>query len=613
MLTRNTLRVPALLCALAILLCALIARPSVEMGLIDDWSYAKSAQVLASTGHIVYNGWATAMLGWQLYFGALVIKLFGFSFTALRWGMVFLAMLTAVLMQRTVVRAGLTEWNATLATLTVVLSPVFLAMALSFMSDIPGLFVLVLCCYACLRALQTPSPKAAATWVCAAALSSALGGSARQIAWLGALVMVPSTLWLLRRERRILLTGGFCWVGAIIIVVLTLHWFYGQPYSLREPLLPPQHGFAQLRMALRLLAVIAPLEIAMLSLALLLSFVPSLVRSRRMLLALLILAGLAPVAEAIHLLRRHWHMKHHDLGIPIAPYAPNNVDVHGLIYSAPLQLGTRPLLLSHNDQLALSLLTLFAVTSLLLVVAGNMIDRRDIEVRSSSRSPPPGVLPLSAEPAGMGSGETQLAPALSWRSLLVLLLPVTLAYFGLLAPRAAMGGILDRYLLFPHLVVVVIVVRYFQDEVRPALPLFSLGLILVSAALTSAAAHDAFSLFRAHLQAIDEMRAAGVPRTAIDGGSDYNGWTQIEVAGYLNDPRLQVPAGAYKPQPPFPNDDPCRNYSGADFVLQPRYAISFDPNLCGGPAGFAPVTYRTWLRPHTGAVYIVRAPGYPTW
>jgi hypothetical protein len=36
------------------------------MGFADDFSYIKTALVYAQTGHFVYNGWATAMFGWQI-------------------------------------------------------------------------------------------------------------------------------------------------------------------------------------------------------------------------------------------------------------------------------------------------------------------------------------------------------------------------------------------------------------------------------------------------------------------------------------------------------------------------------------------------------------------
>jgi hypothetical protein len=50
------------------------------MGLNDDWPYIWSARLLAEAGHIRYNGGASAMLGWQLYLGALFHKIFWFLF-----------------------------------------------------------------------------------------------------------------------------------------------------------------------------------------------------------------------------------------------------------------------------------------------------------------------------------------------------------------------------------------------------------------------------------------------------------------------------------------------------------------------------------------------------
>jgi hypothetical protein len=107
---------PALACAPLPILCDLLIRPHAEIG-DDDWSYIKTAQVLAQTGHIAYNGWATAMLGWQLCFGAFFVKLFGFSFTAVRFSTAIEAVATAFLPQRTCLRAGLNSWNAALATM----------------------------------------------------------------------------------------------------------------------------------------------------------------------------------------------------------------------------------------------------------------------------------------------------------------------------------------------------------------------------------------------------------------------------------------------------------------------------------------------------------------
>jgi glucose-1-phosphate cytidylyltransferase len=119
-------RFPAIFCALAVLSCELISRPFANMGICDDGPYIRVAQNVAATGHIAYNGWSAAMLIWQLYLGAAFIKLFGFSFTTVRSSTLLVSLALAFFLQRTLVRAGITERNATIGTLALVLSPLYL-------------------------------------------------------------------------------------------------------------------------------------------------------------------------------------------------------------------------------------------------------------------------------------------------------------------------------------------------------------------------------------------------------------------------------------------------------------------------------------------------------
>ena len=67
-------RIPAVMCALAVLVCELVSRPYTTMGVCDDMSYILIARKVAETGHIFYNGPTTPMLGWQLYLGAAVYQ-----------------------------------------------------------------------------------------------------------------------------------------------------------------------------------------------------------------------------------------------------------------------------------------------------------------------------------------------------------------------------------------------------------------------------------------------------------------------------------------------------------------------------------------------------------
>src|SRR5215472_7759713 len=206
-LRTNSSRLPALACALSLLFCLPLVKPWVEIGIHDEPSYVRTAQVLAQTGHVIYNGWSGPILGWHVYLGAAFIKLFGFSFTAVRLSTLPIAMLTTFLGQRTMLRCGVSQWNAALAMLTLVFTPLFLPLAFTFLTDIGGLLVIILCFYGCVRSIHEDSDTRASMWLAFAALSNALGGSIRQTCWLGLLVMIPSALFLLRRRRSVLIWG----------------------------------------------------------------------------------------------------------------------------------------------------------------------------------------------------------------------------------------------------------------------------------------------------------------------------------------------------------------------------------------------------------------------
>src|SRR5438309_5669618 len=228
-----------LICACIVAACVLVTYPVAEMGFQDDWSYIRTALEFARTGHFVYNGWATAMLGWIIPWSAVFIKIFGFSFTLVRLSMLPVTMACIYLFHASLVRFGIRDRNAVLGALTVGLSPIFLPMAAGYMTDVAGLFVIVLCLYLCQRAAAARSDRAAVLWLCCAAISNVVGGTVRQICWLGALVMVPSTVWLLRKRRGGIATGISLWGVSILGVLACLHWWNSQRYSVPAHIL---HG-----------------------------------------------------------------------------------------------------------------------------------------------------------------------------------------------------------------------------------------------------------------------------------------------------------------------------------------------------------------------------------
>ena len=570
-------QLPAIFCALAVASSALLIRPYAETGICDDWSYIKTTQILAQTGHIVYNGWASAMLGWQLYLGALFAKLFGFSFTTVRLSTTLVTIAGTWLLQRTLVRAGVSQWNATLATLTFTFSPLYLPLAFTFMSDVAGVFSIVLCLYMCLRALQAESPAATLAWIGSAALLNAIGGTARQIAWLGVLVMIPSTLWLLRRRPRVLMAGGLCCLVGIATVFASMHWFNQQPYALPERLIPESLGLKSFE-NIAAMGMRSALELVCMVLPVLLMFLSPLLKPTRRTAALFVAGMLAFALMGLVL------FSYHGLDHWIAPFLGRNVTVPGLLESDSI-IGARPLILPFGFRVLLTIATIAAVVGLLTVLFGN--------------GPRPSSLPGRAA-------------TVSWRDLGVILVPFSAAYIFMLMPRASTGGFYDRYLLPLMVILLLVLARYYQERVGPRLPFTSAVLVAILACFTIIATHDLFAMYRGYLAAFQEVRSSGVPATAISGSWENDGWTELETVGYMNERRIRNPRGVYVYQPVTVFPAGCDGNS-LDRIpaVKPIYALSFDPAECNGQASFQPVVYRTWLPPHTNPIYIVKFPPIP--
>lgn len=570
---------PAIACAATLLVCYFVIRPYAEIGLIDDWSYVKAAQKLAETGHITYGGAETPMLGWQLYFGALLIKLFGFSFTAVRFSTVIEAMAMAFLLERTCVRAGLNTWNATLATLTFVLSPLFFPLAFTFMTDVSGVLCVVLCLYMCLRAIEAKSERAAMVWISLAALANAVDGTARQNAWLAVLVMVPSTLWLLRRWRRVLVAGCISWVVAVGIVVAATRWFARQPYTVSVSPIPDTIDLKSLKILLRI-SLDSFGELMLLALPVLLMFT-GVFRSWNRRMAKVFAAGLlcfvVPGAILLHAWRQHWWIAGFADGYMInSTFDRLRSDAAQEIHFAMVRQGLR---VSLTVAILLSILSLFAVF-----------------FADAQRRP-------VASP---------VATTISWRELWIVTGPFSAANIVLLALLIQGFGFSDRYLLPLLVMLLIVLTRAYQDSVNAKLPLACMLLIALFGAFSAAATHDEFALYRGYAAVANEIESHGVPATAILGPWEFEGWTQMENAGHINDDRMRIPVGAYVPEPPrvYPaNCDPDLFYFLDETpVIKPAYAISRDPGACGGQVAFPPVTYRTWVAPQTNRIFAVRLP-----
>ncbi len=556
------------LCAAILGLAILATWPVAEIGINDDWSSIRTAQVFAQTHHFVYNGWLATMLGWQVIWGAVFAWLFGPTFVAIRLSTIPVALFTVVLFHAILRGFGLNRAHAIFGTLVLALSPLLLSLSDTFMSDIPGLFSVLLCLYLCQRAVTSEEDSHAAMWLVIAGISNILSGTARQISWLGVLVMVPSCGWLVRRRRYIVPTTITVWLIGIVSIKLLMSWFLHQRYSIPESILPGSiHRHELIRLAMELLRGSLSTALFMLPVLVMAAAAvwpprrPQLLRTAAVIAiwsALYILLGLKDRADVMR--------------FPWLAGGGNIITPHGIMQDSPLFGSTRQA--STGWQLLLLFIFLVCFTATL-------------EAFRRYRS--------SAVPA------PSVQQRLRHRESLILVTPFLTGYCLLLAPRAAFVVLFDRYLLVVIALLLIFLLRWHENNISLRVPAAAVVALAVVALLSIAATHDLFAINRAEVRLLRELQQAGIPRTEIRGGFDFDSITQVDVAGYVNDPHLTNPPGSYHPHLGTPDQElPC-GYPYLRYVpaLHIRYVISADPTPCFGPTTFAPQTYFTWLPPAT--------------
>ena len=567
MCRQRGLQCHGLICACIVAAGVLLTYPVAEMGFQDDWSYIRTALEFARTGHFVYNGWATAMLGWIIPWSALFIKAFGFSFTVVRLSMLPVTMACIYLFHASLVRFGISGRNAALGALTLGFSPIFLPMAASYMTDAAGLFVIVLCLYLCQRAVAAHSDRAAVLWLCCAAVSNIAGGTVRQISWLGALVMVPSTAWLLRRRRGVKAIGILLWIMSIFGVLACLHWWNSQPYSVPEHVL---HGPVTAHMVHHLAGILIKSFLCLLLLLfpILVAWLPA---ARRLDRTAAIRVGVVVLVLVAFL----WKVRTPDDWL--APWLTH------VIQSLMRESGEFPGVTETPWSLPLrAAISIFVAASALIV--GEVL----LPVLRSKNKNTSGLEPVMRQ------------------DLLWLLGPFSVSYIVMLLPRGLYALLYDRYLLGLMPLAIIVLIRLYQRVIGDNLPAISFLMLAAFGFFSIAGTHDWFAANRARIVAVEEVRATGVPKTAIQGAFEYDGWTQIEAAGFVNEERIEVPAGAFhKNMRMYRLPERCWHFFGWYApAIDPKYLIVSSPSLCFADSPFPPVTFRTWLPPYQRKVFV---------
>ena len=545
------------------------------MGLIDDFSYVRTALIFARTGHFVYNGWTTAMLGAQIVWAAPFIKLLGYTFFATRVSTIAMAILTVWLTHATLRRAGLDRWHAIFGALVVGLSPLFIGMSVTFMTDISGLFFIVAGIYCCLRALEGSATRGIMLWLFVAVIASLLGGTARQLPWAIALVMVPSAAWILRRHRGVLAGAVVLWVLSIAAILACLWWFKHQPFFVPEPLLEKPIGFRSLReLAGTMLA-----ELLCLLLVLLPALAAALQRMKTLRAKhwLVLIVGSVAAVWICRFITFHWAEK------GLLPWTGDILDKLGVFdYPNAWQIGVLPYLFNTTARAMGSFLVLFTAAVFCFVTF------------RAGRKP-----------------ETSRENRPSWWTLTQLLVPFAAAYLVLMMPRGLWMQLLDRYLLPLMPIALIFLLRLHQERFSSKLPAISWVVLAIFSAFSIMGTHDWIANHRARLAAVHELEAAGIPPSQIEAGYEFDGTTQIDLRGVVFDKRVSYPASIdVSPYRPAGLPPGCKDlFNEHTPAIHPEVFLAYQQVPCLEPSRYGPVSYRAWLPPFRRSILILK----PDW
>jgi uncharacterized membrane protein len=569
-------------CALAVAVAVIACVPILEMGINDDWSYSLIARDLAKTGRLIYNGWATPIVGLQAVWAALFIKIFGFSYTLVRLTTLPLAMGCAALIYAIQRRLGIVPKIAVFGTMAVCLSPIFINLSVSFMTDIPGLTFILLCTYCTIRALEYAEKpeegRHTRSWLMMLAVAGVLGGTIRQSVW----IMLPTCflcfLWFFRRgktpEQRseIAVTAAILLVLSLVAVGSCLFWFERQPKGLTEAfgeniavLLRglPHTLFDSLKLMglscafflLPILLYVLPTSLSVLTRR----FGPWLTTFIIGFEVLLTFFGRVSLAPRLLL--------------------GNLVTTHGMLGAGETTLGSRPLILPES----VFFCWYYVVGICSLTVVSTML--ATIRRRRTTLSPSPTIL---------------------W--------VVAVGYILIFLPRFASDSPYDRYMLPLVVIFAILILRWRQDVAREKenglLPSVS-GWVYVAlhAFLGIAITHDYIACLRAELQVASYLTEhLGIPRTSLSGGFEYDCTTQVTKWGYLNDKRIHPKALYKEPEETTEASGFSKWWYAKTPVIKARYFVVLSPQENLKNTDFPSTRYHSWLPPGHQEVFVQQSP-----
>jgi hypothetical protein len=123
----------------------------------DDWAYALTVRHLLTTGEYRLHDWAAANMPVQIYWAALLARIFGYTFAVLHCSTLVLLLVGLVALYWLLRDSGVADTESSLLTLTVLSSPALLLLSFTFQTDVQFLGWQILALWLCSRALTHQS------------------------------------------------------------------------------------------------------------------------------------------------------------------------------------------------------------------------------------------------------------------------------------------------------------------------------------------------------------------------------------------------------------------------------------------------------------------------
>lgn len=465
------------------LLAVLIVNPSGNFPIIDDWSYAYAVRALVTEHRWQLNEWTSVPLGTQVLWGALFTLPAGFSFDALRISTLVLAWTAGIGTYYMLRMAGAAPGPSLAAALTLLFSPVFFALAFTFMTDVPFVAFSVWGIVFTLRAIER---NRRADWAAAVASLTA----AVLIRHIGVTLAVASGIAIVAsgvRHRYQMAAVVALFPAAALLAYNRFVDHLGAPalYHMRDQELASMlmHPFALLRLVqIRAFQSYVYLGLFAVSVA-------WLARSPRPARpasgAVFGLAALVAIPLAALLIGRR--------RLPLIGY---------VLYDA----GLNPIFVARGDLWPRAPVVVWIAMTVVAVVSAGVIAAQILR---------------QTRPGWSGADGRR-------RAVIVLWVTGMLAY---LLPVSPLSNFFDRYLLLPLVLLFGLLASldlWRRDSPRRLTLAFAT--IALVAIFDVAAVHDFLAYNRARWTAVDDLLAAGVPADRIEGGGEVNGWIAYQPA-----------------------------------------------------------------------------------